>query len=456
MPNRPAASWAGAALALAFATGCDEPPSYTVRWTLVDEAQLDHPDPPPLNSVKQCAEVGVSKVRVTTKQADDTVVDQREYSCFPGAFERGDPVAVPTLPAGEYTVTIEGLRRTGEPWDCAAESETCVALAESSVTIVEDSDDLPTVEVVLLQPPQCDDGIDNDLDGRVDGKDPACILNVTDVEGADFGVALFQTSVTFLGSSAVYPPDVSVDGFRLEVDGELLREVWAAELDLTQWPFRLPLIGEPYDPGSYVFSIIGIDADGNPRTMPQTDSLVVTEDQAGFVVGQFDFTGDLFLEPIVEEISVITNLLLDPTGQQIGICTVGGFPEVTIASMWFRVTDENDQPLDAAALGFTDFMPTDQPGGWVSLACPTAPVTSMPLLWGSYKLEIEARIGDAVCFTSEGIQDLAPLGQSGAQNFYLARVVDANGAPPPGCEECVSDSNCSGQICENGLCKDKF
>jgi hypothetical protein len=453
MLDRPAASCAGAVMALALMSGCDEPPSYLVRWTLVEQADLEHPDPPPLTSVKQCAEVGVSKVRVTTNTPGGTEVDVREFACFPGAFERGDAVEVPALPAGEYVVKVEGLRRTGETWDCA-ESETCVAFAESSVTIAEGSQ--PTVEVVLLEPPQCDDGIDNDLDGRVDSKDPACILDATDLEAADFGVALFQTSVTFLGSSVVTPPRVSVDKLRLEVDGELLRELSASELDTTSWPFRLPLIGGSYDPGEYVFTIVATDQDGNPRTMPLTAPLVVSEDEAGFVVGQFDFTGDLFLEPIVEELSVNINLSLDPAGKHISTCTLGGFPLKTIESMWFRVTDENDQPLAVADLGLNDFMPVDQPGGWISLQCPTKSVLSMPLVWGSYKLEVEARIGDAVCFTNEGTPDLAPLGQSGAQDFYLSRVVDGNGVPPVGCEECVTNNNCSGQICENGICKDPF
>ncbi|MFO7568097.1 MAG: hypothetical protein R6X02_35985 [Enhygromyxa sp.] len=455
MLDRPAAWWASAALVLAAASSCAEPPSYLVRWKLVDsEGQVTE-----LSSVKQCADVGISKVRVTTRRGS-VVVDAQEYPCFPGAFERGEGVEVPALPPGEYEVQVEGLRRTGEPWVCEAEDEAepCVAFAQSTVIVAEDA--LPELEVELLQPPECDDGIDNDRDGRVDGKDPGCILDPSGSESADAGVALFQTSVSFLGSAAVKPANVSVQMIRLEVDGELLSQVPAFELDTSQWPFRLPLVSATYDPGEYLFSIYAADAAGNPLTSAHEVPLIVDQDYAGYVVGQFDFGSEQFLEPIVQPFAVIINLALDQLGELTSTCALGGVAGVGLDRMWFRVTDEDGQPLDAATASLTamagQLTPVDEADGWISFECPTAMLRSAELPWGRYALEIEGRIGDAVCFTSDGPLDLAPVpsGQASAQSFSLQRIVDERGVPPAGCEECFGPDDCSGQVCEAGICKD--
>lgn len=469
MLDRRAASWASAALAVALVGGCDEPPSYQLRWRVGDAEALADPElAPALTSVKQCADVGIAKVRVTTKRAsDDTVVDRRDYACFPGAFEGGDTVKVPALPAGEYVVEVERVRRTGEPWVCeeGEQCETFVGEGGNKVTIGEGL--LETIEVVLLQPAQCDDGVDNDRDGRVDGKDPACILDPTGLESAETRFTLFQLAVSFLDSPAVFPANVSVDAVRLGIDtdpdgdpsdDQLLAEVPAYQLDTSQWPFRLPLLSQDFDDGDYVLSVYGVDKQGNQRTTPYEVPFTVPND--AYVVGVFEFGGDRFVEPIVEPIAAITSLQLDPGDLTGPACTLGGFAGVAIERMWFRVTDEDGQPLDAATLGLTGtasgtaIMPVDEANGWISFACPTSMVSSAPLSWGNYQLDVEARIGEVACFVSEETLALAPVGQAGAQNLLLARIVDEQGAPPAGCEECSGPNDCSGQICEFGICKD--
>ncbi len=470
--QRPPFSWASATLTLALCSagfGCSEPPSYLVRWKLVDEAGLADPNQAAeLTSVKQCADVGVSRIRVTTWRQDDSILDRREYACFPGAFESGDAVEVPALPDGEYIVEVEGLRRTGEPWACivdpdAAEQDPCVAFAEASVTVAEGT--LPTVEVALLQPRQCDDGVDNDRDGRVDSKDPACILDPEGLESADASVTLFQISVSFLDNPAVEPANVSVDALALAVDDVPLAEVTASELDTSQWPFRLPLQTESYEPGVHVFSLVGVDGSGDPVTSAFEVEFSVSEQSAGFVLETFDFGDEQFLEPIVEPFSASLALLLDASDSTGPACKLGGSLDgtpISIEQTWFRVTDEGEQALDAAALGLTGsasggaITPVDEAGGWISFACPTSTVASVPLTWGNYAIEIEGKIAGVACFSSEGAQPLAPVGQSGAQSINLTRIVDDQGVPPAGCEECSQDSDCSGQICDAGICKDKL
>lgn len=467
MLDRRAASWTGAALALALVGGCDEPPSYQLRWRLGDAAALADPAlAPALTSVKQCADVGVSKVRVTTRRAsDDTIVDSREYPCFPGAFERGDAVAIPALPAGEYVVTVERVRRTGEPWVCE-EGEQCETFVDDTNTVTIGEGLLETIEVVLLQPAQCDDGVDNDRDGRVDGMDPACILDPSGPESAESSFTLFQTSVTFLDSPAVLPANVSVAALRFGIDTEadgdpsddqLLAEVLVDDVDVSQWPFRLPLLSHDFDDGDYVLSVHAVDEDGNQLTSPHELEFSVPDDP--FVVSVFEFGSDRFLAPIVDSFATSTVLQLEPTDLTGPPCELGGFAGVAVEQMWFRVTDQDEQPLDAVSLGLTGLasgspiMAVDEANGWVSFACPTTAVSSTLLPWGSYEVEVEARIGAAACFTIEPLA-LAPVGKAGAQTLLLSRILDDQGVPPAGCEECFTQNDCSGQICDAGICKD--
>src|SRR5690606_3290788 len=183
-----------------------------------------------------------------------------------------------------------------------------------------------------------------------------------------------------------------------------------------------------------------------------------------FVLEHFEFSHDQFLEPIEQPIAVSLGLVLNPADDGGPACTLGGYRGgalVSIERMCLRVTDESGQPLDVASSGLTNMagldslMPVDEAGGWISLPCPPTPIRSTDLLWGSYQLEVEARIGEVACFTSEGPRELAPLGQGSVQNILLTRIVDGQGAPPAGCEECLGDSDCSGQVCQAGICKDK-
>lgn len=461
----------GLAAGLAWISGCAEPPAYEVRWRLIDEAGLADPSfeaATELRSVKQCADVGVMRVRVTTRYLDNRILDVREYPCFPSVFGSGGAVEVPALPSGEYQVEVRGLRRTGDPWVCVddpntPEVEPCVAWAKANVTVAEDS--LPIVEVVLLRPPECDDGIDNDRDGRVDGKDPACILDPTGPESADSGATLFQLSVSFLASEVVRPANVGVTRLDLSVDGELFAQLPATQLDTSQWPFRMPLLSGRFDAGTHQFTLQPVGPDGTAKTLPFEREFMVNEDAAGFLLEHVEFELDSFVEPIIEPIAATAGLLLNPGDQTGPLCTLGGLlggAPVTIERVGWRVTDalDQDQPLDAATLalsgsaGGAGIEPVDEADGWVSFACPSSVVSSVPLTWGSYQIEIRAQIGDVVCFRSDGVEELAPVGQAGAQSFTLDRVVDDQGAPPPGCEECEVDSDCSGQICDAGICKD--
>lgn len=507
--------------------------------------------------VSQCSGVGVSRVEVLVLGRDmtvcDGVFDQREYPCRPSAFAAGQPVDGPTLEPGEYTLLVRGLRRTGEAWRCPIDipveenliedgevvldkdgnpvktlvceeaedpedTPSCLVRELVDVTIGEDGqltmidgaavsiDDPAPVEVVLVAPPQCDDGIDNDLDGKVDGKDPGCLVPpavgaTADSESAENGVALFRPSVSFLDNEAVKPFNVGVDYVLLEVEVEVevegqpgtqtqwieFAEIADWELDLGEWPFGVPLLS--FDPGLYDAlntefpgRATALGASHQALTQAIDFSFTVNEEQVGFVTDHFDFTGDRFIDPIVAPLRLSLGLRLG--ADDISVCELNGYGDldddglvddpIALERVWVRVRDADDQLLDAATLALTGnayaggmITPVDEADGWVSFECPASNVTSAPLQWGSYRIEIDGRIAGESCFALPELdngtaQGLAPQPVD-AQELYLDRLPEGGGAPPAACTECnllnideVGAKRCDGaNVCEDGICVNK-
>ena len=331
------------------------------------------------------------------------------------------------------------------------------------MTVVEGTQ--PLVEVTLLAPPECDDGIDNDRDGTVDEQDPGCDIIIAPageaLESADSELSLFELSVTFLGSEVVRPSHVGVDSFEIAIDDEVVASLTELQLDLTQSPFRLPLIasdvedkedtnGDPEDDNDHVLKITPIGKSG-PMAAAMEWPFEVPPGSGAYVKRTFEFAAGDFLQPIVEPV----RLAFEPK------CTVTGY--LSFERMWVRVTDENDQPLTAMALGFSgnwgppgmhmSIVGVDEPGGWVSFECPNSNVKSIDLPWGFYRIEAQARVGDDVCFSSAS-SDLAPQPSGDAQLFALERELTGE---LPTCPECTHDEHCQAQICNDvGLCVDKL
>jgi hypothetical protein len=427
------------ALGLLALTGCGQPPSFELSWRIGQTLE----DAPPLTAVKQCSDVGIFSVRVTISSgAQEVAID--EYPCF-------SIVEGPPLEPGEYTVEVEGLRRSGEPWafDPEVDAEADRIAYWTSTVIVSDGA-LPSIDAVLLAPPECDDGIDNDRDGTVDGQDPGCEMVPLTGEPSEFNdaaVTLFDLDVTFLGSPAVMPTNVGVQYLLIEIDGELLAQVSSSQLDYAQSPFSLPLLQYDLEGDDHTLEITAIGPNG-ALTETQSFEFSTVDDQGTYVSQQFDFGSASFLQPIVEPLA----LVFEPG------CSPGG--TLTLERMWIRVVDESDSPLDAAALGLTGttfmdgsamaIVPVDEAGGWVSFECPSSVVKSNELMWGNYRIQARAHRATDTCFESP-IADLAPQPFS-AQTIGLERVLIDD---LPACPECVEDVDCSGQTCNDGLCVDK-
>lgn len=498
------------ATGLLSTVGCTETPSFRVDWRLIETEDQSPEDAAPLTDITQCAAVGVTGVRVTTvpKRASgettlcDTPVDQREFSCL-----EGGPVEGPTLEPGEYVVFVHGLRRAGEPWACAVDvpqnvlvpileddgtpkldedgnptyeseeqclpdDQPCYARATFELSVDESASASPGLSLVgLLTPPECDDGLDNDRDGKVDSQDPGCIIDASGIEASERGVTLFQTTVSFLDSRVVLPANVGVHALQLDVDGQPFATVGAGELDVSRWPFGVPLlISRTLTPGPHTLSMTAVGS----QTLTQAFEFDfdVIETNANYVVWDVGFTGDTFLEDIVLPFGFGKSLLLQPDSAPTSTCTLGGWvgnTRIPVERLRVRVRDENGQPVDAAGLGLQGsyqlelgedsipILPVDEADGWVSFECPTANVRSQPLLWGHYSIEIEAQAGGDTCFElnpdEDWLRELAPQSTLDAQGFTLTRV---DGPLAPGCVECGENGRtCGDKICVDGLCVDK-
>jgi hypothetical protein len=418
--------------------GCGKPPAFEVHWFVADAT-----DGAPLQA-KQCSDVGIFSVRVTVELGDEDLTI--EEPCFVGAAE------VPALEPGEYEVVVEGLRRSGEPWGYNLENGSPVAWAKETVVVSEEM--ASSVGVVLFAPEECDDGIDNDRDGVVDTQDPGCDIIMADVaqrESNDAELTLFQISVSFLDSPVVKPYNVGVSAIQLEIDGQPFEQFADYELDLTQWPFRLPLISGEFEPGEYELSITALGPDGAvTQTLidPEQPTFVVQENTGGYEVRHFDFTSERFLAPIIQPLRL--DFIPD--------CTPGDSLLLKLDRVWLRVVDDMGMVVPSDSLMFMGnyfggmgIVPQPETDGWISFECPSSTVTSLPLTWGGYEIEARATLANVTCY-SMPLMELAPQPVS-AQTLTLERELTMDGLPA--CAECLEHSHCQAKVCVDGLCVDK-
>ncbi|GEM_PF-5892757 len=143
----------GTGLSLVLLGGCAEEPSVYLRWRITDDSTLvygvDADQVPPLDSSKDCSDVGIQRVRVNVFSEDVSfktdpllaaansyvtlrpppkaidywplAIDSSTFSCFPKAFaDKDSSVAGPGLSPGTYFAHVMALRRDGSPWPCDA------------------------------------------------------------------------------------------------------------------------------------------------------------------------------------------------------------------------------------------------------------------------------------------------------------------------------------------------
>jgi hypothetical protein len=481
-------------LALAGVAACQEPPSYRLRWAIDGREMLD---------VSACSESGMLEVRARAYTAPGTFTDERTYPCFSTALaEPEGTVGGSALPPGRYAIELRGIDRTGDAWDaeevaslepdapehtgcspdgdvvecrpnelvCDCQRLVVVAAGSSAseadathATVVEEGATAALPEFVLVPPPQCIDGIDNDRDGLVDVGDPSCNVDFGDgSEGVPVGVTELRLELSLLDDNpAVSCASVPLRRLRLGYvsgdggEGDATEVVLEEPCDL-EAPYlaslRLPA-------GMAVFSAVGLDSGGEPVTVAKVFEATISP-IGGTVQQSIDFGPEDFLEPIVRELRAAPGYVSE-LGRQAKLrysCAppslVPGEPAtrgtLTIAGLRVHVLNGHGGPLDTPAT-LDDGMVLD---GQNVIEC-TSSVVTAPLEWGGFTMAIEALSAEGeVCFSNLGAPVLMSPG--GVSGLFLPRVYGTDGTVPASCHDCETDAECGleGELfCVDNVCQ---
>lgn len=145
--------------AAALLAACGGSGSYELTWTI--GCQEGGGADCQVSSVLDCSSRGMDSVEVFAQRSGS---GDRKRSIFPCYSPDDGPVGRgPGLDAGATELTVYGLSAGG------------VRLTDpATVTAQIPEEGVVEVNVDIPVPPQCRDGVDNDLDGMVDLLDPDC------------------------------------------------------------------------------------------------------------------------------------------------------------------------------------------------------------------------------------------------------------------------------------------
>jgi hypothetical protein len=273
-----------------LAPACAEDPSFVLRWNV---GRTEGDADTPLTSVRQCSDLGLSRVQVLTLAADGTTEDQREFPCFPDQFNDPDGAAPgPELAAGTYYITILGLTRRGIPRDDPNMSDEDEVLARDQQTVVvrERGEGVVVDGFRLTGIDECHDGIDNDRDGAIDQADTPCRLGQT-AEDRDISGALFTFEATLLGDNArATCAGLGIGSFRITLDDD----------DTNTREIPCTLIAQSFNadlaPGEHTWQVEAIAPGGKPLTVPQVgEPFIVPDEDFVLIPIVVDFSLDTFL-----------------------------------------------------------------------------------------------------------------------------------------------------------------
>ncbi len=392
-------------LALALAPACAESPSVELRWRIQTEDLGEDDAAPKLASIRQCTEVGLSDLRLTTRK-DGLPVDVREISCFPSEFAQGDGLAPgPELDDGTYELTLEGLRRsTGAPW---AEGVSVSATVTISGDVPVSLDDL-----VLPAPPTCDDGVDNDGDGYVDSNDVDC--RVADARESNLVTTIqFFVRPTFLGDNPyVSCGTLGITQFRLRVDDDPTSD---RKIGCTTQTSSFSRRVDP-DPAlnPHSISIVGLGFGGDEVTQTKTTSFELSGSQGKPVDVDAAFMADDLLAPLVAPLQFIVVFEANPdAAKNLRSCAADADSNLEIAEISLEVVSLDTGevmgvPVDPPALlegGDLDGTVLDGS----PLPCQATALRTHALDWGNYGLRISGLSAEGdTCYSTDAALQGAP------------------------------------------------
>ena len=294
------------------AGACAEDSSFLVRWKL----GRDSDDVTALRAVNQCTELGIVKIRVTTRDAAETIVDEREFTCFPPGFDDPDTFAPgPEVGPGTYTVQVTALSRLGHPFYAIDEGgsstgdeggsstgatdtggssggEGQVAPPEEREIVAFDTQEVviaaagegQKVDFKIVGVPECDDGVDNDHDGTTDLADISCRGSRLGIEKNDAAALQITLLPRLLGDNPhATCAGLGIRSFLVDVAGPTAVQRPLPCNDLSQ-TFSTDLA-----PGDYTLSLSALGFMNEPRA-----TLSVPADVAAFSLAPSAFLSHVF------------------------------------------------------------------------------------------------------------------------------------------------------------------
>ncbi len=433
-------SSSGLLLAALVASGCQEVPSYAVRWRISprlgddqDQPQTPEPQDEEMTSPSVCARSGVSQVEVWVFDELDRVADQFVRPCFPERFRRsGGAVRGATLQPGDYTMLVAGTRANGRAWgpclntDCdggsvaeylaAADQSRVEYCVDGECNVGLDTCDCASFTVAadrverlpdftLSAPPDCEDGIDGDEDGLVDALDPGCQLGVsesTPVLNPEISLSLSVLS----GNPNAGCKSLGLGSLSLTIDDE--------PLDRILCNVGISRFSTPLSVGEHRLAVLGLDGSSNEATVEKVfdfvvNDLGVTEPE----LLEVDFADVDTLEPIDALVSFQLQLQLPDSDDTVGCL------DDRVAADDFRVrlldvAGEPILPAPQSSIGRLNgnSLTCELEGGSTLVATQT---TLEALRWGGYLLEFEAfGPGGELCWSNaDNPTPLAPLERVG-------------------------------------------
>jgi len=152
--------------------GCNNNGSYRVFW------QFAIPSSPSTSSFQpgDCARVGVAGIAITATKSGNSQA-AISVPCGLGFYDG-------SLGEGSWTLGLVALNATGQPQTANVSTDSSMPVivgppsgTTDPVEIHAGQHVVATPSVFLMPLPPCADGVDNDLDGRVDLDDPDCAGN---------------------------------------------------------------------------------------------------------------------------------------------------------------------------------------------------------------------------------------------------------------------------------------
>jgi hypothetical protein len=431
--------------------GCSPPASFDLRWRIAPFG-TDPADAEALTSVRDCAASGIDRLVVETylldPDGDPIFADTATFSCFPQGFTDADArVEGPALErSGRVRGVVYGLSRTKTRWDPD------FAFAQFEVDVDADATAHPD-ELILLAPPECQNSIDDDRDGLVDGADPACA-----VEGAferdDTGASQFDVRVTFLGENPAFScSGAGVGTFRTQLRDPQDAVVYTSQSGCeAQFPLRIPQFSLDLDAGEYELQVDVLSPSGAALTTPWIEPVMIIGASGTSIERVHDFGAGDFVPALEAPISFILGY-----SQEDGLIRTSCSPPPSQPSLLsfdevrFVIRDEQGNPVDTS--GF-DATPLGQDGDFTRIVCPNKIVGGPDFTWGAFTFEGVASAAGIDCFSTTEPLRLAPHGGGDPQSLSLSRILE-DGAPPAGCEECLVNSDCGPlRECDTGICVD--